>query len=116
MSVMVPGDVLAVDSDNVKLGPGLLENEQGISAIKAGLLIHQKPNKYWLENIQKRVYSYFYFKYVPAAGDCIIGIITAKYSEFYKVDIGSSQQATLSVLAFEGATKRNRPNLQVWHV
>lgn len=46
-------------------------------------------------------------------GDNIIGLITAKHGEFYKVDVGSSQSATLSHLAFEGATKRNRPNLQI---
>lgn len=29
------------------------------------------------------------------------------------MDVGGSEQASLSYLAFEGATKRNRPNVQV---
>jgi len=29
------------------------------------------------------------------------------------VDIGSAQMATLDALAFEGATKRSKPNLKV---
>jgi exosome complex component RRP40 len=43
----------------------------------------------------------------------VIGIITQKSSDIYKVDIGASEQATIFYLAFEGATKKNRPDLQV---
>jgi exosome complex component RRP40 len=31
----------------------------------------------------------------------------------FRVDIGTSQLASLSYMAFEGATKRNRPNVNV---
>ena len=43
----------------------------------------------------------------------MIGIVTNRVGESFKVDIGGSVQASLPGLAFEGATKRNRPNLQV---
>ena len=43
----------------------------------------------------------------------MIGIITEKYGENFAVDIGGPFTATLPVLSFEGATRRNRPNLQV---
>lgn len=43
----------------------------------------------------------------------MIGIITSKSGDIFKVDVGGSEQASLSYLAFEGATKRNRPNVQV---
>lgn len=43
----------------------------------------------------------------------MVGIVTQKSGDIYKVDIGASDQATLSYLAFEGATKKNRPDLQV---
>lgn len=36
-----------------------------------------------------------------------------KYGEYYRVDIGSAHPAILPYLAFEGATRRNRPNLEV---
>ncbi len=52
-------------------------------------------------------------QYVPAKGETIIGIVTAKSGDVFKVDFGGSEQASLSYLAFEGATKRNRPNVQV---
>ncbi|MEQ2263672.1 Exosome component 3, partial [Xenotaenia resolanae] len=51
--------------------------------------------------------------YVPAKGETVIGIVTAKSGDVFKVDYGGSEQASLSYLAFEGATKRNRPNVQV---
>lgn len=31
----------------------------------------------------------------------------------YRVDVGSASTANLDALAFEGATKRNKPNLKV---
>ena len=43
----------------------------------------------------------------------MIGIVTNRVGDSFKVDIGGSVQASLPGLAFEGATKRNRPNLQV---
>ncbi|XP_069575609.1 exosome complex component RRP40-like, partial [Brachyistius frenatus] len=52
-------------------------------------------------------------QYVPAKGETIIGIVTAKSGDVFKVDFGGSEQASLSYLSFEGATKRNRPNVQV---
>ena len=39
--------------------------------------------------------------------------MTVKSGDVFKVDFGGSEQASLSYLAFEGATKRNRPNVQV---
>ena len=42
----------------------------------------------------------------------MVGVITARSMQF-RVDIGAHVTANLSEVAFEGATKRNRPNLQV---
>jgi exosome complex RNA-binding protein Rrp4 len=42
-----------------------------------------------------------------------VGVVTARLGESYRVDIGSAHSANLDALAFEGATKRNRPNLKV---
>lgn len=67
----------------------------------------------------KKIYSFlvyvfcFHFQYVPVKGDHVIGIVTIKAGDIFKVDVGGSEQASLSYLAFEGATKRNRPNVQV---
>ena len=42
-----------------------------------------------------------------------MGSIKAKLGESYVVDLGSAHSATLPYLSFEGATKRNRPQLHV---
>lgn len=52
-------------------------------------------------------------QYVPVKGDHVIGIVTAKAGDVFRLDVGGSEPASLSYLAFEGATKRNRPNVQV---
>lgn len=52
-------------------------------------------------------------QYVAVKGETVIGIVTVKSGDVFKVDFGGSEQASLSYLAFEGATKRNRPNVQV---
>jgi exosome complex component RRP40 len=52
-------------------------------------------------------------QYIPAAGEPVIGVIVARHAEGYRVDIGASQHAALDALAFEDATKRNKPNLKV---
>lgn len=52
-------------------------------------------------------------KYVPAAQEPVIGIVSARQGEGWRVDIGSAHQASLDGLAFEGASRRNRPNLKV---
>ena len=43
----------------------------------------------------------------------VLGVIMEKGGENFKVDIGTATPAVLSTLAFDGATKRNRPNLKV---
>ena len=43
----------------------------------------------------------------------MIGVITQKIGEGFRVDTGSAHSASLDGLAFEGATKRNKPNLKV---
>ncbi len=52
-------------------------------------------------------------KYIPQTNEAVVGIIRNRHSEGYRVDIGSAHPASLGALAFEGATKRNKPNLEV---
>ena len=52
-------------------------------------------------------------QYIPMKGDRVLGVVTKTTGRSYRVDIGSATQASLPELAFEGATKRNKPNLQV---
>ncbi|KAJ8339830.1 hypothetical protein SKAU_G00344630 [Synaphobranchus kaupii] len=105
--VLLPGDVFSLERkpEKVICGPGLRRNGDEILVCKSGIFRHKHPNMYWIDSQQKR--------YVPAKGESVIGIVTAKSGDVFKVDVGGSELASLSYLAFEGATKRNRPNVKV---
>lgn len=119
--VLVPGDQFSCGSDDtdsaviplteasrpqkVLCGPGLRRCGGRLLVCKSGVLRHKQPNVFWIDSQQKR--------YVAVKGDSVIGIVTARSGDVFKVDCGGSEQASLSYLAFEGATKRNRPNVQV---
>ncbi|XP_061895598.1 exosome complex component RRP40-like [Entelurus aequoreus] len=115
--VLLPGDEFSFDTDDtiplknpvkadkVVCGPGLRRSGERLLVSKSGVLRHKHPNMFWMDSQQKR--------YVPAKGETVIGVVTTKSVDVFKVDVGGSEQASLSYLAFEGATKRNRPNVQV---
>ncbi|RKP27615.1 hypothetical protein SYNPS1DRAFT_12418 [Syncephalis pseudoplumigaleata] len=112
--IILPGeqvDVFTVDdtvdaSLPVCLGPGLVQSETAVHAIQGGLLRSQETARHWwIESNKKR--------YVPAVGEPVIGQVTSRHAEEYRVDIGGAHTAVLPALAFEGATKKNRPNLKV---
>ena len=111
--VFLPGDQLAsieaiqkLSDGKVKLGPGLHQMNKNIVSYKCGILKYREsPMSFWIDTNQKR--------YAAVQGDTVIGIITNRGTDNYKVDIGSSQPANLNNLAFEGATKRHKPNLKL---
>jgi len=55
-------------------------------------------------------------RYIPKRDDSVVGIITEARAYEAKVDIGAPKLAMMSLLAFEGATKRNKPILEVGDV
>lgn len=115
--VLLPGDVFSfkisetisltanTKPEKVVCGPGLRRDGDEVLVCKSGILRHKQPSMYWIDSQQRR--------YVPAKGESVIGIVTTKAGDVFKVDVGGSEQASLSYLGFEGATKRNRPNVQV---
>ena len=56
----------------------------------------------------------FLFQYVATKADFMIGVCTSRQMDNFRVDIGSSSPATISYLSFEGATKKNRPDVKVY--
>lgn len=105
--IVIPGDSLEkyMSKDTTILGPGLMRNNDVVVATKGGILKMRNNNLFWVDCHQKR--------YVAARGECVIGIIRSKASLHVRVDINSADLATLSMLAFEGANKRNKPNINV---
>ncbi|KAH8404777.1 hypothetical protein KR222_001224 [Zaprionus bogoriensis] len=108
INIVMPGERVAAVEELAKgkrviLGPGLRRVDDKVVASKAGPLRHKEPNTFWVDNYQRR--------YVPARGDLVIGIVKARAGDLYRVDIGAADTASISYLAFEAATKKNRPDL-----
>ncbi|CAH9135827.1 unnamed protein product [Cuscuta epithymum] len=105
---VVPGDVIldlsSMTNQTIKLGSGLRQDCDAVSVMKAGILRYAKPNKYWVESSHKR--------YVPCAGDSVLGIVVDSKADNFLVDIKGSMLAYLPVLAFEGGTRRNIPKFE----
>ncbi len=55
-------------------------------------------------------------RYIPVEGEVVVGFVTERHSENFIVDINGPFSALLPQLSFEGATKRNRPNLRAGDV
>ncbi|KAJ8036214.1 Exosome complex component RRP40 [Holothuria leucospilota] len=109
-TTVLPGDILTdrvnrSGSKKYKLGPGLTVQSEDVVACKCGVLKSKENSTFWIDNHQKR--------YIPAKGENVIGIVTLRAGDIFRVDIGSNLPASLSYLSFEGATKRNRPNVQI---
>lgn len=49
--------------------------------------------------------------YVPVVNERVIGVLVGRAGDSFRVDIGATHTAMLSGLAFEGVTKRTRPDL-----
>ncbi|XP_002963728.2 putative exosome complex component rrp40 [Selaginella moellendorffii] len=106
--IVLPGDVvfgLAAQAQNkvLRLGSGLSQDADRVVAIKAGRLNHAK-SKLWVEGSQKR--------YIPSAEDSVIGIVIDRRAEEFLVDLNAPVLGLLPILSFEGATRKNIPNLK----
>lgn len=111
--VVLPGDysdeITAIgEKGKVILGPGLRKELDKVYMTKAGVLRKRNPNTYWVDSHQKR--------YVPSRGENVIGIVVQKAGDIFRVDVGGSCSASLSYLSFEGATKKNRPDVAIGDV
>jgi len=91
------------------VGPGLLREASKTVATTAGILkMREKPIVFWVQHNQR--------KYFPVNGERVVGTVVSVTGFNSKIDIGSADLITLNLLAFEGATKRNRPNMNVGDV
>uniref|UniRef100_A0A3Q3G4I3 Exosome complex component RRP40 n=1 Tax=Labrus bergylta TaxID=56723 RepID=A0A3Q3G4I3_9LABR len=112
--VLLPGDEFSFDTEDtislttpvkpekVVCGPGLRRSGTDCRCVKAA--------SFCTHNTQHQ-------RHDPEGefSGQVLGVVHAgiKSGDIFKVDFGGSEQASLSYLAFEGATKRNRPNVQV---
>lgn len=119
MSVVFPGQDLSpliedrlnssqkADTTKIHIGSGIIQSSNEIISLRAGRLLNQNQStKFSLLSLQKR--------YIPLQNDLVIGIVTARLSELFRVDIGAQTPAILSLLnGFDSSTKKNRPTWAV---
>lgn len=106
MALITPRHRSDSETLKIKLGPGLVQaSSQIITPVRVGRLNSLRGRRFWLQSR----FNYYY----PVLNDFVLGTITHRTAEYYRVDIGWHLPATLNVLAFEGATRKNRPALQV---
>jgi exosome complex component RRP40 len=98
-------------SNVVRLGTGVAvadaPNTSTVIATKAGNAnFDAQRSKVWVDGGSGR-------RYDPAVGDAVVAVVTDRHAEEYRVDMAGVDTATLPALAFEGATKRNKPALVI---
>ena len=112
ISVVLPGDEPAIPTSDVKLGTGLHLVDGGhVRVTVAGQLVRRNQT-YFVRNNPRH--------YIPplSVHDRVVGVIVDRMGgdgvggDLYRVDIGGPHHGTLSSLAFEGATKRHKPQFQ----
>ncbi|KAH6651881.1 hypothetical protein BKA67DRAFT_521413 [Truncatella angustata] len=107
---VLPGDVL--DSSLIpshpkhplRLGPGLrhIPPSDIVPTIAGQLVTDRKKNSIWVESNGGR--------YIPVVGDLVIGKVDKSSGDFYYVNLSDyTSNASLPQLAFEGASKKTRP-------
>jgi exosome complex component RRP40 len=96
----------------VRLGFGIRynlptqEGKEEFFATVAGPLIFASPCRFWIGCRRKH--------YLPAVGDLVLGVVTVKTAEYYKLDLGCPQPATLN--SVEGFSRTSRRNKAILHV
>jgi len=108
LDVVLPGDhVTDKLKKKQKLGPGLRRSKDDrIIATLAGRLEVTDSVAFVRQSLRR---------YRPMAEDRVVGIVESRMGavdgqgDVYRLNIGASHLGNLNNLAFEGATKRNRP-------
>ena len=112
--LLLPGEALSPDlfpipsnfSATLRLGPGLRHTPPSTitSTLSGPICTDQKKNAMWVEHNSGR--------YIPHSSDLIIATVHHSAADYYHCSITPhSSQALLPHLAFEGATKKTRPQL-----
>lgn len=103
---VLPGDYLTPlleQYGDISIGPGLQQQSGKVTATCAGVLSRCKPNRFFVLTNNRR--------YIPSVGDVVVGVVTDRMGEAYNVALHGSCSAQLPLLAFDGATKRHKPEL-----
>ncbi|KAI4091315.1 MAG: hypothetical protein LQ344_004174 [Seirophora lacunosa] len=106
---VLSGDILPIPSNRsvaLKLGPGLrhIPPSTVTTTLAGPLCVDRKKNAVWVENNRGR--------YIPQPNDVVIASVHHSSTDWYHCAITPHTAfALLPQLAFEGATKKTRPQL-----
>jgi exosome complex component RRP40 len=110
--LLFPGEAFEFNQSLIHYDAFGFNNGNLISKRCGVLKIDPSTNKP-LEGNEEEIYKSVGKYYSPKVDDFIIGIITQKSSEFYRVDIGTYTYAVLNAIDFSGATRKSKPNLNL---
>lgn len=115
--LVLPGDPLP-SSENTVYGPGIYQVPLSTPLpSKAGYLSTKSKSKSKGSNNTIEYIESNSKRYIPSNKDQVIGIITARNSEGYRVTLQDhTTPVRLDQFAFENASKKNKPNLPVGSV
>lgn len=88
-------------------------SKENLVAKKCAILAIDKNTKKPIEDASEEAVRSLGKYYTPKVDDFVIGTITQKNPEFYKIDIGTYTHAILNTKDFEGASKKTKPNLNL---
>jgi exosome complex component RRP40 len=111
VSILLPGDpippsALPTSKKALKIGPGLHHIHPSTlrASIPGTIATDNKKNAIWLE--------YEGGRYTPSQGDLVIGTVIRSSAESFMVSLSPhTPPVSLPHLAFEGASKKTRPQL-----
>lgn len=102
-ALLLPGDGPTL-AEGAALGTGLRVLGGAVRSVLAGPTCYRPPHTYSVRAAGRQ--------YWPRAGDQVVGVVEDRGGDAYRVNVFGAAPAQLGRLAFDGATKRNRPELR----
>mmetsp|Transcript_11401 Transcript_11401/g.23077 ORF Transcript_11401/g.23077 Transcript_11401/m.23077 type:complete len:228 (+) Transcript_11401:3146-3829(+) len=111
----VPGEAIDealhwIDEEEIRIGDGLEEVGGRLRATVAGALRGDG------RSVPLHIQAASRRRYTAAREDAVVGIVRERHADGFRVDVGGGELANLAALAFQGASKRNRPQLAIGSV
>lgn len=115
--VILPGESITRESEiaftknHLRELPANQQNQNAVSKTYqshgTGLIVTKNEN----EANPSLKFNHISEKYLPSQEDKVIGIVSRRTVDGFELDIRAEKKALLNALAFEGATKKSKPNL-----
>ncbi|CAD8148447.1 unnamed protein product [Paramecium pentaurelia] len=108
--ITLPGERIPLKS--LVIGNTIKTNKQDVNITKSLEIETKHAGWFWIDK-QKIAICHNPIYYTPEIEDYVIVQVTGKNSEYYFCDLGNGLIYNLNQMDFEGATKKNKPNIQI---